>query len=497
MFVKYLKFIRRVSITKLGKVGVILTTSSFITLVLLELARIAGMITNAYVGLVTYLLFPLLFVIGLLLIPLGWYRLKKKMGKSTAQLLEETFESDDVKSALTGSRLFRTIALFSLINILFLGVISVQMLGFMDESRFCGTACHEVMNPEWMTYQQSPHARVACVQCHVGEGAGALINSKLNGIWQIVSVTFKLYERPIPTPVRQLRPARETCEKCHWPEKFYGSRLITRYDYGDDENSSLLYTTLNLKIDAGKGGEKAGIHWHIGQANEVRYTSVDDEREHMIWVEARRPDGRYHRYYNREWTAHKAEDQVERTMDCVDCHNRATHIYEDPKRAVDERMHKGLLDLDLPYIKREALRAVKPGYADTSAALDGIARSLRNFYERNYPEIASQEKTSIEAAIEVLRDIYRRNIHPQMNITWGSYSGHIGHRGNTGCFRCHNSSLVDSTGTAINYDCTLCHSILSNREKDPFKYLGPVDTDDKDYPMHQYLKEEFLKSFPR
>ncbi len=171
------------------------------------------------------------------------------------------------------------------------------MLHFMDSAEFCGTACHSVMNPEWTTYQASPHARVACVECHVGEGVGALVNSKLNGAWQMVSATFDLYERPIPTPVHQLRPARETCEKCHWPSKFYGSRLQTRIAYENDEASTPRYTTLNLKIDAGAAGD-TGVHWHISPGKEVRYASVDDEREEMIWVESLQPDGNVRRFVN-------------------------------------------------------------------------------------------------------------------------------------------------------------------------------------------------------
>jgi len=249
LFLKLLNFIHGVSICPTGRLGVILASSSFVCLVILELARIFGIITNSYIGLITYMVFPALFVIGLILIPIGWRRVKNKTGKSTRELLEDRFGNDVVKSDFLGSGLARTIVMLTLINIVFLGGISMQMLHFMDSAKFCGTACHSVMNPEWVTYQKSPHSRVACVQCHVGEGAGALIDSKLNGLWQMVSVTFDLLERPIPTPVHQLRPARETCEKCHWPDKFYGARLKTIAHYDLDKTNTPKFSTLNLTND--------------------------------------------------------------------------------------------------------------------------------------------------------------------------------------------------------------------------------------------------------
>ncbi|HQP42943.1 MAG TPA: NapC/NirT family cytochrome c, partial [Thermoanaerobaculales bacterium] len=264
MLRSYVDFVRAVSIDRLGRLGVVLTTSSFASFVVLQLAMLAGIVTNAYVGLIVYMLFPVLFVVGLLIIPVAWYRQRRRTGLSTRQLVEARFGPDAVAGSVAGARVFRTVALLTLANLLILGGASIKMLHFMDSPRFCGTACHQVMSPEWTTYQASPHARVACVECHVGEGMGALLNSKLNGAWQIVSATFDLYERPIPTPVLQLRPARETCERCHWPEKFYGNRLTTRIRYDNDEASTPHYTTLNLKIDAGAAGS-TGVHWHVAR----------------------------------------------------------------------------------------------------------------------------------------------------------------------------------------------------------------------------------------
>jgi len=493
MLSSYLDFVRAVSLDRLGRVGVILVTTSFVSFMVMQVGMLLGVVTNAYVGLIVYLLFPVLFILGLVIIPLAWYRQRQRTGLTIDELLERSFGTDDIKGRAAGSRVFRTIAILTLGNVLILGVASIKMLHFMDSAEFCGTACHSVMNPEWSTYQASPHARVACVECHVGEGVGALLNSKLNGAWQMVSATFNLYERPIPTPVHQLRPARETCEKCHWPDKFYGSRLQTRVSYENDETSTPRYTTLNLKIDPGAAGN-TGVHWHVDVSNEVRYASVDDQREQMIWVESWQPDGTVRRFVNTRLTVPDAETGNLQIMDCVDCHNRATHIYEEPDRAVDERIRLGAIDRSLPYIRREALKAVRGGYPSLEAAERGIRAGLESFYRRNYPKLASAWYDRIDAAIEELVDVWARNIHPGMKIEWGAYPSFLGHSDTPGCFRCHNRDIQDAEGYWISDDCTLCHSILSYGEETPFAYLEAAREKAPNRPMHEFLREEFLTS---
>jgi hypothetical protein len=307
-------------------------------------------------------------------------------------------------------------------------------------------------------------------------------------------VTFNLYERPIPTPVHQLRPARETCEKCHWPAKFYGNRLVTKVRYQNDEGSSPRYTTLNVKIDAGAAG-RTGVHWHIAEANEVRYISVGDERKEMVWVEVRRPDGTFHRYENEALTEPVEETGGIRSLDCVDCHNRATHIYQDPARAVDEMIELGRIDRTLPYIRREALAAVSGSYSSGEAGLKGIRAHLEGFYRRRYRENAPGWLDRIDRTISALQEIYARNIHHEMNIEWGSYPSMLGHSQSAGCFRCHSRNFKDEKGQWISDDCTLCHSILANDENEPFKYLKPAEEGERARAMHEYLREEFLSSF--
>ncbi len=485
-------FIRGISTNWTGTLGVTFVTSSFLLFVAFEMLRIAGILTNSYVGLISYMALPALFLLGLILVPIGWWQFRRATGRTTSELLTQRFPDDMTKAKRLGSSLVGMIALLTLVNIMFLGLGGARMLHFMDESEFCGTACHPVMEPEWVAYQNSPHAHVKCVECHVGEGAQALIDAKMNGLWQVVSATFDLYERPIPTPVHQLRPARETCEKCHWPDKFYGTRIKGFADFDQDEASTPAYTTLALKVGSGTGRDTGTIHWHIAAANEVRYLAVDDARQLMEWVEVRRGD-EFHRYTNRA-LGHVPEAEypvVARSMDCVDCHNRATHIYEDPEAALDAALDADRISRELPFAKKIGMGALLGSYADKATALQGIDNEVRGFYFREM-EVGVGLGREIDAMVAELQAIYSRNIFPRMNVTWNTYASNLGHKGTGGCFRCHNPDMVDEQGAAVPYDCTLCHSILAQGSARPFQFLLPLEYGDPDLMMHKYLRDEFL-----
>jgi len=490
---RFVNMLRGLSTNWVGSLGVALTTTAFVLFLFIEILRVLGIVTSSYIGLVSYLALPALFVLGLILIPFGWSALKRATGKTTRELMDERFEPSELESRAFGSRIVRMFFLLTLVNILFLGAGTARMLHFMETPKFCGTACHGVMEPEWTTYQASPHAHVRCVDCHVGDGAGALIDSKINGLKQMVSATFKLYERPIPTPVRQLRPARETCEHCHWPDKFYGDRLVEKVRYDFDEASTPRYTTLSLKVGSGQGQRRGEIHWHVADRNEVRYASVDDEREEILWVESRQADGTWKRFERRDRTA-GAHDAV-RVMDCVDCHNRATHIYEDPEKAVDERMASGEIPTDIPFIKARALAALTGSYADADAAMQGIDAALAGWYRTKYPKRTAEFAAGLDRATASLQAAWKRNVHPGMNVTWGAYPSHLGHDNGGGCFRCHTPELQGPAGESISNDCTLCHSILAEESPHPFQFLLPVaEKGDPDAGRHKYLQEEFLNT---
>lgn len=495
MLEKYRNFVKGVSANWIGRIGAALATSSFIIFMFLEILRITGAVTNAYLGLMTYLLFPTLFLTGLIMIPIGWSKYVKESGKRARDLLAEAFTPAEIEGGILGSKLFQTVFWMTLLNVVFFGAVSIRTLHFMDSAEFCGTACHKVMNPEWVTYQQSPHARVKCVECHVGEGVGALIDSKINGARQMVSLAFNLYEKPIPAPVHNLRPARETCEKCHWPEKFLGNHLKTMVHYCMGEDNKARYTTLNIKVGTGAEGFESGSHWHVSEKNTVRYLAADEKRMKIAAVEVLQADGSFRKYSNR--LIHKSQQphSEAREMDCIDCHNRATHIYEDPEDAVDERIRRGMISADIPFIKYEGLAAITKNYPDNESGTEYIRMRLENFYREYYPAYFMSNSETIEQAISTFQGIYNRNIHTGMDIDWGSYPNQIGHRNYPGCFRCHNENMVDEQGAAISSDCTLCHSILAVDNDEPFQYLMPSEGDSLDIMMQEYLREEFKKGY--
>ena len=503
---RYLMFIKLLFTHWLGKLATIISTTAFISFFILEGLSIIGVFRNTYTGIVTYFLLPVLFVCGLILVPIAWRLQRNETGKSLHNVFVDKIDSTEVDGANFWEKVVPIVLILTVINVLFIVAAGSSAMHYMDQSEFCGTACHEIMGPEWAVYSVSPHSRVPCVDCHIGEGVQALAKAKINGAWQAVAAMFDLYDKPIGTPIHNLRPARETCGKCHWPEKHYGSKLVKIRRYKNDEANTLTYTTLNLKVD-GTQSVGSGIHWHVGAKNEIKYSSVDDLRETMLWVDVKRDNGAYHRYTNTNLPDSTVDAYEPRIMDCVDCHNRATHIYQQPDAAVDKAMAAGLIDATLPYIKREALAAILPDYPEKQTGLRSIKERLENFYALEYPNLHNDNLGSSIAAVQ---DIYNLNIHPNMRIKWNTYPNHLGHKvefgcfschnfmqheQSDGCFRCHNKHMVDAKGNSISDDCTLCHSILSLGEEDPLKYILNKEFNTFDEHKNKYFRDEYLNNF--
>src|SRR3990172_8196575 len=340
----------------------------------------------------------------------------------------------------------------------------------MDSTAFCGS-CHSVMDPETSAHSRSPHARVRCVACHIGPGASWFVKSKLSGSWQLVSVPLGLYPRPIPTPVQNLRPARETCEECHWPTKFVGDRLKVLTHHSDDAESTPLKTIFLLHVGGAQGTRARGIHWHVDPGVHIRYLS-DAKREKIGTVELTAPDGVRRSY------AVKGESVPGgrwREMDCVDCHNRPTHVFHGPEDEVDAAIERGGIDRALPFVRREAVKALRVSYSSADAARAGLRAHLSDFYAKEDPARAGERRGALAKAAQELRTIWTRNVWPGMKIDWGTYPSFLGHGAAPGCFRCHDGDHATQDGRTISGDCDLCHQLLAQDEKAPpiLKQLAP------------------------
>jgi len=349
------------------------------------------------------------------------------------------------------------------INIIILASATYKGVEVMESVEFCGLACHSVMEPEHTAHARSPHSRVACADCHIGPGADWFVKSKLDGSWQLISVALNLYPRPIPTPLHDLRPARETCEQCHWPSKFVGDKLKVIEHYKEDEASTETTTALLLRVGGENGSASSGIHWHVDPDVTIRYRS-DESREDIYEIELTRADGSTTTFADRR----APEDEgVWREMDCVDCHNRPTHIYDSPGPGIDKAIATGLVDRSLPYVKREGLRIIQEDYESHEAARSAINEQLRAFYSENYPDLAASKSDAIDAAATALGDVYSVNVFPNMNVVWDTYPNHIGHKQSDGCFRCHSRAMRSAEREQVSNDCDTCHVLLAVEEENP------------------------------
>jgi nitrate/TMAO reductase-like tetraheme cytochrome c subunit len=466
--------------------GSAITTASATLIAGLFLMQTWGAQESPYLGLLTFIALPAVFVVGLLMIPLGLWLQRRRDRRAVSR--GETLPAYPVLNLNVERTQKAVLAFFVLtsLNLVILGVSSYKGVEVMDSTRFCGATCHSVMEPEFTTYQRSPHSRVACVSCHIGPGAGWFVRSKLSGSWQLVSVAMKLYPKPIPTPVHNLRPARETCEQCHWPSKFVGDRLKVITHYGEDEKSSPKKTVLLLHVGGLQATTSRGIHWHVDPRVRIRYRS-DPTRENISEIELTREDGKIETFTapakdkaagtsaGDPASATSGEGPEWRTMDCVDCHNRPSHIYKMPEDELDASLESGRVDAGLPFIRREALKALRVAYPSHEQARESISAQIHDFYRKTYPDLASSQASSFDGAAQEIGQIYATNVFPSMNITWGTYPSHLGHTNSPGCFRCHDEEHKTADGRVISQDCTKCHTVLAMDEESPdiLKQLHP------------------------
>src|SRR5277367_1721153 len=192
-------------------IGGALTTASAIILIgfwVVDVVARSGP-ASPYVGIVIDLCLPGLFVLGLILIPIGML-LRRRRLKAAGQLPTEYPKVD------LGDPVFRRgvdfVVIATFINFVIVGTASYRGVAYMDTPNFCGQSCH-VMAPEFSAYHRAPHSNVACTECHVAPGVPGYIHAKVNGTKQLIMVILHNYPRPIMAEGK-VPPAQDTCIKC-------------------------------------------------------------------------------------------------------------------------------------------------------------------------------------------------------------------------------------------------------------------------------------------
>jgi hypothetical protein len=460
-------YIRNLIRHPLSLVGVGLVILSGVSILFLFLIEAITGRANPYIGIFTYIVYPALLMLGLIIVPVGVFLERRRQVKRGGL---PPYAIIDLNNAKTRG-VFLVVVVSSIFLMGLISIVSYEAYHFTESVTFCGELCHSVMEPEYIAYQGSPHARVTCAECHVGSGAGWYVRSKLSGVYQIYSVLFEKYTRPISTPVHSLRPAQETCEQCHWPEKFFGAQLkvITRFGHDEKNSARQIRTLLRTGGGSPTSGITAGIHWHMNIANEVWYGAADRQRQKIPWVRIKDSQGRVTEYFDS--TVSLTPEQMKkleiRRMDCMDCHNRPSHIFRDPDGAVDLALLTGVVDRNLPYIKREAVRALSQNYSSRETAREGIATSIDGFYVKQYPQIHQTRQEAIKKTIAEVQRIYRTNVFPEMKVDWRTHPDNIGHTLFPGCFRCHEGNHVSPEGKKLRNDCQLCHTIIGQETMVP------------------------------
>ncbi|MCK4921252.1 MAG: NapC/NirT family cytochrome c [Bacteroidales bacterium] len=485
-------------------IGSIIAGVNIVIILFFLIAMMFFNVGGSYIGLYIYMILPIFLISGLIMIPIGMIRRTRRLKRIGEDGVKKGLKIDlDDKKQRNAMAVF---VLGSFVFLLLTAVGSYEAFHFTESNEFCGLLCHTVMEPEYEAYEGSSHARVKCVECHVGAGADWYVKSKLSGMYQVYSVLFKKFPKPIPTPIENLRPAQETCEKCHWPEKFYSYRIQNEKHYLADSAN----TEWNIQLKMKTGSEHIamglvdGIHWHINKDVKIEYIASSSEREFVPWVRyinlATGDSVVYQDIY--DTMDPTLLDSLEvREMDCIDCHNRPSHDYLPPQEFTDLLIASGQIPVELPEVKTLAMEVFNNTYADRDTARQVIEKRTLEFYSSNYPQIMEENRKLVDKAIEGFMYGFSKNIFPEMKASWDVYPNHIGHIEYNGCFRCHNGNHMNSDNQVISRDCNLCHTILAQGTKENYKstsinesleFIHPVDIDEswKEYACfecHRYL----------
>jgi hypothetical protein len=439
-------------ITAIGLVIAIGALFSFALLVWMNFTRGDE---NPYLGILTYIVAPAFLITGLILVFFGaWAQRRWVIKHATTSPYKWRLDITDPLQR-------RRIVLFgagALGFILLSAFGSYQTYHYSESNMFCGQVCHDAMNPEWVTYKRSAHARVDCVSCHVGSGVDHFIKAKLNGTHQLIAFTLDNYARPIATPVKNLRPSKDTCEKCHSPDKFIGNIEVNYEHFLSDRRTSPYSARMLLHVDTGKpGGPRGGIHWHAGEDEKVEYYAVDEKRQEIPWMRVTNTkDGSARIFRTGEFKGEPPANKI-RVMDCIDCHNRPAHVFPTANDAVENALARGVLSTKLPNIKRVAVQAMTQKEITTT---EGAPQKIADFVRSKYtdPALAGE----IPGAVAAVQSIFSTTIFPERKADWTVYPNNNGHKDWPGCFRCHDDKHKSPAGEKLKgSDCASCHTIIA------------------------------------
>ncbi len=453
--------------------GAVLASISFLLIIFTLIIHLIFPAEGSdYLGLFTYIILPVFLIIGLILIPVGTIR-KMKRDKKRAVQRENKFPIVNLNDPSQRMVVFIFVVGTS-IFLLFTALGSYEVFHYTESNEFCGTLCHNVMEPEYVTYHSSAHARVNCVECHVGSGASWYVRSKLSGLYQVYSVIAKAYDTPIETPVHNLRPAQETCERCHWPQKFYDPKYVTKKHYlADEENTKW---NIRMLMKTGPQHQALGlsecIHWHINPDVKIEYTSSSWKRDTIVEVKYTNLSTGETRVYTDSNAPEIAATAVPETrkMDCLDCHNRPSHDYLSPSHFVDNKMTAGEISPEIPEIKSLTMGILVKEFPTKDSALKYIDFKVRSYYKKNYPELVDTAEVLLDNAVVAIQDAFSKNIFPFMKAKWSAYPNHLGHVESMGCNRCHNDNFKSNDGHVITRDCNLCHVIKAQGPEGNMEY---------------------------
>lgn len=413
-------------------------------------------------------LIPIVAIVlfGLCLVLAGWLRERRRIARGVRSSFFETITVDPWSVARgVGPWVVGAIVAGVSFAMLSAGAGSLAVVEYSESNEFCSDACHSVMAPEAVTWQQSPHSRIHCTECHVAPGAEGFIRAKIGGTRQLVATLTGNVPRPIHTPIDNGVLSEEVCQRCHPVENIQGYHMLVRRYFLGGEDVWNVRLAMALKVGANHKGlmSGAGIHYHMQLANRIEYKARDAKRQEIAWVRVTSDEGEVTEYERADEPLSEEEQASleTHTMNCLDCHNRVAHPFAPPVDSVNAALDAGELPTDLPYVKQASVRALDGDYETSEAAHAGIEETLRAFYEDEDPDILEDEAEAIATTVERLRGIYQHSIFPEMQADWRTHPNNASHRDFPGCFRCHNDEMVDAEGNAVFSDCSACHTILA------------------------------------